>query len=286
MSTLWFYSFNAPSCKFKEAEYIFEFEGVKYRLIRGTVEESDKLLTMTYDSSQKGTDESFERASRLLDYLSWEWGLGIQLYGYGGIGRGFREDKENFETVPVSGFRPRNTRFRLTDISSIPIVTSDNQRFALRLWNEAESSNSPFLAFINYWSIVEIAPGGSKRKGVNHKKRAINWINLLPGTKINGLTELRKNLKIKYNYKKRGAGNFLYDEGRNAIAHVTKPKHFKRYDRESMRKIYELNKVMKHIANFYIKSRLKLGWYSQDLKILKTKKRTKALKLLQLSWDE
>jgi len=280
MGTLWFFSFNAPSCKFKEAEYIFEFEGVVFRLIRGTVEESDKILVYSDDSSQKGTDECYERVSRFLDYLSWQWGVGIQLYG--AMGMGFDKNKHNFETFPVGGFWSRNTGYLISNISDIPIVNNDVQRFALRLWNEAESSNSPFLSFINYWSILEIPPIGSKRKVGNHKKRVIRWINWLPGNKIDGLTELRKDIKIKYKYKKSGAGNFLYDEGRNAITHVTKPNHFKRYDRDGMRKIDDIKKVIKEIAKFYIKNKLGLGWYSQRLNILKTKKRTKALRHLKL----
>lgn len=272
-------SFNAPNCKFKHAEYIFEFEGVAYRLIRGTVEETDKLLTIADDSSQKGTDECIERTRRLLDYLSWELNTGIQFLG--GVGHGFRKDKEKLETALVSGFRSRNLRSIIVDISRIPNVSNDNQRFALNLWNEAESSNSPFLAFINYWIILELSPPNSKVKGGAHKSRAIEWINNLSENRILGLSELKKDLKSKYSYKS-DVGKFLYDEGRNAIAHVTKPGHFRRYYSESRNKIYELKTVMRAIAKYYINNELNLDQYTQSLNILKTKKRSRAYKYLKL----
>lgn len=279
MLTLWTFSFNAPNCKFKHAEYIFEFEGVAYRLIRGTVEETDKLLTISDDSSQKSTDECFERTRRLLDYLSWELNTGIQFLG--GVGRGFIKDKEKLETALVGAFHSRNLRSIIVGIARIPNVSNDNQRFALNLWNEAESSNSPFLAFINYWSIIELSPPNSKEKGVAHKPRAIEWINNLSENRILGLSEFKKNLKSKYNYEN-DVGKFLYDEGRNAIAHVTKRGHFRRYDSESRDKIYELKIVMKAIAKYYIKNELNLDQYPQPLNILKTKKQTRAYKYLKL----
>lgn len=75
----------------KKAEYIVEFEGTTLRLIRGTAEETDKILIYSDDTSQTGSDECYEIISRFLDYLSWEWGVGIQLYG--ATGQGF--DKKN-----------------------------------------------------------------------------------------------------------------------------------------------------------------------------------------------
>lgn len=274
MSTLWTIHFNS-SCNFINAEFIFEFEGERYRFIRGTEGESDKLLTIVADDSQEGSDDCFERTMRLLDYLSWDLHGGIQYLGR--TGHGFKSGTIKLENAYVSSFRARNIRSYITDsFSRIPDVSNDTQRFALRLWNEAEISTSPFLAFLNYWSIVEIPT----KKGESHKSRAINWVNNLSSNKILGLSELRKNLKNKY-HSEDDLGYFLYKEGRNAIAHVTSKRHMKRFDRDSYEKISELNPVMKAIAKYYIENELKLGHYPKDLKVLKTKKRTNALKFLK-----
>lgn len=125
MLTLWTFSFNIPNCKFKDAEYIFEFEGVTYRLIRGTIEETDKLLTIADDSSQKGTDGCFERTRRLLDYLSWELNTGIQLLG--GVGLGFKKDKEKLETTLAGAFHSKNLRSIIVGIARIPNVSNDTK---------------------------------------------------------------------------------------------------------------------------------------------------------------
>jgi len=273
MPTLWTIHFNS-ACNFTNAEFIFEFEGEKYRFIRGTEEESDKLLTIVDDDSKEGSDRCFERVMRLLDYLSWDLHGGIQYLGR--TGYGFKSGTIQLEKAYVPSFRARNIRSYLMDsFSRIPNVSNDTQRFALRLWNEAEISASPFLAFINYWSIVEL----STEKGESHKSRAIKWINNLSSNEILGLSELKKNLKDKYNSGD-AVGWFLYNEGRNAIAHVTRSKHLKRFDIESYEKISELNRVMKAIAKYYIVNELKLRHYSTELKVLKTKKITNALTFL------
>jgi len=262
------------SCNFINAEFIFEFEGEKYRFIRGTEEESDKLLTIVDDDSQEGYDKCFERTLRLLDYLSWELQSGIQYLGMGGYG--FKNETITLEKAYVPSFKARNmTSCAIDSFGRIPVVQNDTQRFALRLWNEAEISISPFLAFMNYWSIVELPT----KKGESHKSRAIDWVNSLSSKRIFGLSELKKNLKNKYNSND-DIGNFLNKEGRNAIGHVTRKKHMKRFDRESYEKIWELNPVMRDIAKYYIVNELKLGHYSTELKVLKTKKKTNALKFL------
>jgi hypothetical protein len=273
MSTLWTFHFNS-SCKFINAEFIFEFEGERYRFIRGTEEESDKLLTIVEDDSPEGSDKCFERTLRLLDYLNWDLGGGVDyLLRQGGS---FNSETITLEKAPLLGSCRRNLRSNLIhSFSRIPIVSDDAQRFALRLWNEAEISTSPFLAFLNYLSIVELPT----KKGESHKSRAINWINNLSPNRIFGLAELKENIKNKY-HSKYDVGHFLYDEGRNAIAHVTKPTHMRRFDRESYERISDLNRAMKAIAKHYIVNELKLGHYSKELKVLKTKKRTNALKFL------
>ena len=150
------------TCFFRKAEYIFEFEGRKYRLIRGTEKEFDKLCTIT-DGSNKENEESHETTMRLLDYLAWEFGQPIRYVGAGG--HGYHEGKIALETALISSFHGRTLRSLVVDISRIPDVTNSTQRLALSLWNEAKYSNSPFLGFINYWKILELPSHGKKIKG-------------------------------------------------------------------------------------------------------------------------
>jgi len=273
MTTLWTFNFNSP-CRFIGAEYIFEFEGRKYRLIRGTEEECDKLLTIADDSSRAGTDECIERTMRLLNYLSWQLGIGMQYLG--GAGHGFQEGTLKVETVPVVGYRKRNLSGYMVGISSIPNVTNSVQIDALSLWNEAEISTSPFLAFINYWKIIELFPPGTKYKG-KPKSRAINWINSVPENKIIDLAELKKEISGR----NASVGEFLWGECRNSIVHITRKPTLKPGSSESYERIYRPKLVIRALAKYYIQTELGLGWYSHPLKILQTKKLTRALKDLK-----
>jgi len=258
----------------KDAEHIFEFEKHRYRLIKGARNETDKLLTVITGSSTQDFEVAYDRTRRLIDSISWEINTGIRLLSL--TGTTFRPNN-NFETMPIASFRSRYLGYPKT-ISQIPNVKTNEQKLALSLWNEASLSNSPFLAFINYWSILELPPQGQQKKQRNHINRVISWINHLPGRRIINLSKLRKDLKSK-NFKG-GAGKFLYDEGRNAILHVTKPSHYIRNRFQSRNRISSLNTVMKAIAKYYIKNKLKLDIYSYPLEKLKTKTKTKAFRII------
>lgn len=267
MPVLWTFNFDSP-CYFNEAEYMFEFEGREYRLIRGTDEECDKLLTITDDYSP---DECIERVMRLLDFLSWTLKVGIQFLG--GVSHGIKKGTLTLETAPIGFLRKRKLIIYGVDISSIPEVKNDVQIDALSLWNEAEISTSPFLGFINYWKIVELFPHGTKPKG-SPEERAIDWVDNVNTNKIINLDKLKKAIAGK----EITVGKFLYNECRNAIAHITRKPTLKPSKVEDHKKISLPKQVMRALAKYYMETQLGLGGYHIPLKILKTKSRTKALK--------
>jgi len=272
MSTIWTFNFNG-FCRFKNAEYVFEFEGFKYRLIRGTEEESDKLITIADDSSNKGTLECIERTRQLLDYLSWSLESGMQYLS--ASGRGFDQSLENFETALVGGYHSRRLPKYLSDISTIPEVTNQTQQFALSLWNEALYSNSKFLSFIDYWNIIELRPHGIPNK--KNTEMAINWIDSLKEKDVFTLDRFKKSLGPSVNNT---VGKYLYDNGRNALLHISKPKRLERRLSDIARIEEPLN-VMRNLASYYIETELGLGPINQPIKIFRTKKHTRALKYLK-----
>jgi len=261
------------ACFFREAEYIFEFEGRKYRLIRGTEKEFDKLCTIT-DGSNKENEESHEATMRLLDYLAWEFGQPIRYVGAGG--HGYSEGKITLETALISSFYGRTLRGLVVDISRIPDVINSTQRLSLSLWNEAKYSNSPFLGFINYWKILELSPHGEKIKGKAHE-RAIKWINSVPSHRVYMGKEMEKIL-VDENID---LGTYLYDRCRNAIAHVTRQPILYSGKIADRNKIYRACWVAEDLAKYYMREVLGLKGYPIGLKVLKTKKRSSALKLMK-----
>jgi len=272
MPEFWMYHVDT-ACRFEKAEYIFEFEGRMYRLIRGTDKEFDKLCTIT-DGSNKENNESHERTMRLLDYLSWELGQPIRYAGAGG--QGYADGKIALETALINSFHGRTLRSLVVNISSVPDVTNDTQRLALSLWNEARDSNSPFLGFINYWKILELSPHEKKLKGKPHE-RAKRWVNNVSPHRVYIGKEM-ENILAK---EKIDIGTFLYDRCRNAIAHVTRKPGLNPSNVEDRFKINIARRVAENMARYYIREELGLKGYPQRLKVVKIKKRTYAFKLMK-----
>jgi hypothetical protein len=272
MPEFWMHHIDT-ACLFRKAEYIFEFEGRRYKLIRGTEKEFDKLCIIT-DGSNKENEESHETTMRLLDYLAWEFGQPIRYVGAGG--QGYPEGKITLETALINSFHGRTLRGSVVDISCIPNVTNSTQRLALSLWNEAKYSNSLFLGFINYWKILELPSHGKKIKGRAHE-RAIKWINSVPSHRVYMGKEIEKILVDE----KIDLGTYLYDRCRNAIAHVTRQPILYSGKIADRNKIYRAYLVAEDLAKYHIREELGLKGYPIGLKVIKTRERTSALKLMR-----
>lgn len=272
MPEFWMYHFDT-TCRFSKAEYIFEFEGRKYRLIRGTDKELDKLCTIA-DGSQKENDNCHETTMRLLDYLAWELGQPIRYVGAGG--QGYSEGKLNLDTALINCFHGRVLRNLVVDISTIPDVTNDTQQLALSLWNEARASDSPFLGFINYWKILELPPHGKRLKG-KPSIRAIKWVNSVPSHRV----YMGKEMEGILAKEKIDLGAYLYDNCRNAIAHVTRESTLVPSKIADRLKVYLASRVAEDMARYYMREELGLKGYAKPLRIIKTKKRSSAFRLMK-----
>ena len=90
------------------------------------------------------------------------------------------------------------------DIYEIPKIETDEQRIALTLFREADSSNSDYLAFLFFWQILEIG-------GTNAENFANKCVRVMPRP----LAWQRSDLAaLPLNGRK--LGRFLSDEGRDA----------------------------------------------------------------------
>lgn len=258
-----------------DAEYIFEFEGMKFRLVRGTDTELDKLCTIT-DASETANETAYETALRLCDYLSWEWNIGIRCMNVGGVG--FKEGQFTLENLPIAFFHARSLRSTLVEPRYLPNVQSDEAQVALSLLNEARYSNSPFFSSINYWKILEIPPPGTSPKG-KPENRAIRWIDQVSSSRVYFLGEFRDSLKKQS--VNLTAGNYLWKECRNAIAHITRPPVLTPSKTKDRQKILQAKRALSGLAEFYVRTSLGLDKRESLMRILKVKKKTTALKLLR-----
>ncbi len=260
-----------------KAEYIFEFDGRSFRLVRGTDAELDKLCTITDGSSQENA-QAYETAMKLCDYLNWEWQTGIRCMDGGGPS--FRSDEPVLKVLanrPIQMFHARTLRGTTVEPLFLPDVQNDVPRVALGLLNEALQATSPFFRFINYWKILGL-PRLGKRHG-DADERAIARVDRAPSERVPELGDLRNSLKQRGIHAT--LGNYLYEECRNAIAHITRPPALSPSKLLHRDRILEAECVAEHLARFYIRTELGLGRYAIPMKILKSRKRSSAFKLLR-----
>lgn len=260
-----------------KAEYIFEFQERVFRLVRGTDTELDKLCTITDGSAQENA-QAYETAMRLFDYLSWQWQTGIRCMDGGGPG--FQSDEPILKILasrPIQMFHARMLRSMIVEPLFLPDVRNDVLQVALGLLNEALQATSPFFRFINFWKILGLPHSGDRRG--NADKRAIARVDRAASERVPEIGDLRNRLKQRGIHAT--LGNYLYEECRNAIAHITRPPALSPSKLLHRDRILEAERVAEHLARFYIRTELGLGRYAVPMKILKSKKRSSAFKLLR-----
>ena len=262
----------------QDAECIFEFESRKFRLIRGTDTELDKLCTIL-DDWEREQNQAYEMVLRLCDYWGWQWGIGVRCLPGGGAG--VRAEAADLEKLPVVSFRSRGGRNFLVSPMYLPDVQNSTLKLALSLHNEARCSGSPFLSFINYWKILELDPPNhsSKRKP---EERAMKWIDQVPRSKVPISDDFEAMLK----QRRLTLGKYLYDQCRNAIVHVTRKPTVHPGIAADRLKIHEATGLAAQLAEYRIRTCLGMGEYAIPLKFFKLKQRTNALKFLKQIKEE
>jgi hypothetical protein len=250
MSYLMHIGFDNSSRLWKDV-YYFRYTGVSYKLIQNNIRKyCDVLLTIISDHhDNKAINFAYTNASEYLSALSWQNNSLIKVQHLGGCGyrKKLRNAKcmmFNFPEVPFQGFAVGY------DINSIPEIENEKQRDALTLFREASNSNNDYLSFIFFWQVIEVG-----------NNDAIGWINKTwrrNSQKLRISTEDIARLPLAG----RQIGNYLYDDCRNAIAHINRRKVGKlkiSLDKpEDISRIALSTSIIKEFARFYIKDKLKL----------------------------
>jgi len=233
--------------------YYFEYKGVRYKLIQNNVRKwCDVLLTIIpNDKDKKAIDYAYITASEFLSALSWENRSKVKANHLGGCGiphdfklRSAKCRAFSFPQVPFSGYVVGN------NINRIPEIENEEQRDALLLFREAESSNNNYLSFLFFWQIIEVS-----------KNDAIGWINKTYCKNRNKI-RLSKDEINRLPLKGKSLGNYLYDDCRNAISHIHRRKAGKTEVKldtpEDNLRISLSTGVISDFARFYIKDKLQL----------------------------
>ncbi len=233
--------------------YYFEYKGIRYKLIQNNIRKwCDVLLTIIHESNNKvDQNKIYMNASEFLSALGWENESRVKLRHLGGPGIPDNYKLKNakcrsfsFPEVPFVGY------IIGYNICVIPKIETEEQRNALMLFREAFSSNNNYLAFLFYWQVLEVAKGD-----------AIGWVNKTLKKNRNKIRLLNDEIeRVPLNGKK--LGNYLYEDCRNAIAHIKRKKYgqtkIKLDTLDDNSRIAISTLVIREFARYYIKSRLGL----------------------------
>ncbi|MBI5057399.1 MAG: hypothetical protein HZB61_12365 [Nitrospirae bacterium] len=232
--------------------YYFEYKGVRFKLIQRNMRKWCDALFTIIQNDDNSKNLAFNAASEFLTALSWQNDSRIKLRPPGGISVPdnfqLRKAKSGFFSFPEI---PYHIVSRGYDICIIPEIETEEQKTALILFREALSSNNVYLSFLFYWQILET--GGNEPIGwinsVIRKKKNYNRL-LVSKAEINHLPLNGKSL-----------GNYLYDDCRNAIAHIRRDSGKVKLKFDSLDDIKRLaisTNVVKKFARFYIENNIRL----------------------------
>ena len=135
------------------------------------------------------------------------------------------------------------------EFNQIPQIETEEQKLALLLFRDALSSNHDYLAFLLFWQVLET--GGND---------PIGWINKTYRQNRNKMRLTEENFQnLPLNGK--SLGHYLYDDCRNAIAHIRRKVgkvRLKLDTAEDNQRIALGTHIIKEFARFYIKNKLNL----------------------------
>ena len=242
------------NARLDRAQYVFEFGGQQFCLVRGTDSTWHELYTimMGMPNDRSSVDELVQR---LCDWWGWAWKNGVHLSGGEGIGVSEDTALEELPLLSASRSGPRGsviTPHTAPDAAS----QSEAQAEALSLWNEAACSRSPFLSMFNYWKILELPPPELGVVKGKPEKRAIGWIDriCLCPSKICVPDEIQKVLA----QRSVTPGQYLYDQCRNAISHVTRKPVLRTHKMQDRLKIDRAARFAGRLAEHYMYACLKV----------------------------
>jgi hypothetical protein len=230
--------------------YYFEYRGLQFKLIQNNPRKfPDTLLTIIPMNDEAATEKAFSVAAEFLSALAWRNDAEIALWYSGGSG--FRNVSLKTAKPTIYSLskiaHPGNSRGY--DLGIIPHIQNDNQRIALALFREANASNNDYLSFLFFWQVLEVA--GTDPIGF------INRTHRRDSSKL----ELDSETITKLPLTSQSLGNYLYDDCRNAIAHIRRKPGKTNLDIDRPSERLRLTRgviVIKKFAEYYIREYLNL----------------------------
>ena len=232
--------------------YYFKYKSIEFKLIQHGQKHQDVLLTILPESGDR-VGKIYKVACEYLSALSWQNSAMVIITPAGGAER----KETTLREAKCTMFAPRKVPWgyysgRGYSILAIPKIGNDRQRKALALFRQAFSNLNPYFSFLFYWHVLGV------RKRKLPLKRPSEWINVSFNKEK---VHVAKEHLTRLHLGKQTLGDYLYDDCRNAIAHIERvpgKKELEIDDLDDLERIYISTRVIEDFAKYYVKSELGL----------------------------
>ncbi len=193
----WIVASVVPQISWPLRKQIIEYEGKEFVLFPQSEEESAGVAIRSDKYGLEG-NEARKQIMSFCSALSWAEGGGIEIVSWGG------------------GNVPRPIRVRrgrsvvdFLQVDHLPHVETDEDRAALALYREGLSLENPFYSFLSLFKAISVVlPSGPERA---------KWIESALDELDDHRAKERRDELLKDDVD---IGQYIWDEGRNAIAHA------------------------------------------------------------------
>lgn len=258
----------------------FNFQGVDFKLIKGTNKYQDVLCCIINSECGSGPDfnrkrsKVWEIALRFLSCLSWELNIGITSGFPGGCGWPKKSGLSRVKHQIINSTQRERLKYhRCSDVLKLPYIDTDDKARALSFFREARAANSLYYKFLCYWKILEIC---GKKAGKWDISKTKNWINKTIKSNKWILKHAHFEEEMLGN---ESIGEYLYKTCRIAIAHAmpsTRKNELKLDSGESLIKVNVANWIIVPLVDIFMKKDLGMQFSREDTGnylFLKKKKR-------------
>jgi hypothetical protein len=245
------------SVRFTEPTYLFQYQGVCFKLLRGNPpEESDAIIT-TIPSRDRDADRAAEKrafaaAGEFVSALAWSIRLPMAVEPGGGMSLPGVVSVESARRVG-RGWPPFFTKGNVYgySISHIAAIETDEQRRALAIMREASSANKTILKFLLYWQVMDIPDWQAKK-----------WVNAEWNAGRVHLHDWDRRVLDESLARKDSLGDYLEDDCRHAIAHLQRRQGKRLLELDNIEDIRRMRisaAIAEELAESYVRKKLRLS---------------------------
>lgn len=246
------YAFDS-TCTFNFRKCVFKFENREFAMVPGDTYTCDVVHTIAKNSTER--DAIFQLIHRFLYRYGWANRCSFHFAGH--VAQGISQ-QSSLNDIKFTFIINRKYRNLLVNFDRIVPPVAPELELALSLFNDANYTNDLFYRFLCFWKILQINLPG-RRKLPAHK-----WIDdrfsdgtvSLPGY-LHDLVPSGTSL-----------GEFLKDECRNAIAHITREPTVLSYKASDCEKIGRACTAIEPFVEYFIRRALDMPEHHDNIEVL------------------